>query len=262
MTAAPRCRRGLQERTLSISTPRGNERPRRKPFRAEEIIHLKDGSEAELWAVLEQEGFDGDSWKLVQWALAEYATSVLPGMILKGTIFGETKKVGRPVARPGFPIDKDTAVMLADDMVVDALEVFQRLARKGVGWKRMADEARRTTIATYFLRTCILCFSNVVRKWCRAQRRITPAGNGPGTEGEGVWDEYPVEDEDDAALVEKLLPSDPDDQQILLGKIRGFTNREIAEKTNQPTDRVDRRWRGIRRRLRPQLRPDGRRIEE
>jgi hypothetical protein len=119
-----------------------------------------------LVARLAEENFDGPYTSKFLLAALEYAYPVTGSLIGRGQIFGECKRLGRPVKR--HPDDvlwtKDDRLFFTESCVDKGIfHVFREYALKKGRW----DPRHHTALTTYAVNACTLCFPAIYQKWWR-----------------------------------------------------------------------------------------------
>jgi hypothetical protein len=119
-------------------------------------------------ARVEAENFDGPNTKKLLLHAFDYATPVMGYLIGTGRIYGQCKRLRRPVRRqPGDGAWTQEDCHFLTEACVDAgiFHVFPEHGLKKGRW----DPQRGTSLATYAVNACILCFSSVYQKWWRGR---------------------------------------------------------------------------------------------
>ncbi|WP_218579626.1 hypothetical protein [Phytohabitans houttuyneae] len=217
-----------------------------------EIIKEKCGRESALWAQLQDEGFAGRTYEALAMELARYGTSVLLSFLHGGHIHAALRNVGRSV--PGLTqalrdMTRDEVEELVGLTIAHALRLFRRNALAGYGWQPGGN----TTVATYFVNTCTLCFSNAFREMAGHGRpkEETPVDSIPDEAGVTTIDiaDRPgtLREAMDEKGIRGVLAS------IAEWTVEGYTQDEIAKELGTTPRAVE----GKLRRLRDNLRRRG-----
>lgn len=206
--------------------------------------------DAELFAALHAERFDGPTWGLIRHQMARYALGVLRAWMASGHIVTELHALGvrmalTPAEVHRLAIDDDYRDDLADACVAVALRDFRRRALAGTGWTPGA-----AAMTTYLTRGCLYAFLDELRSHRSAEQRHRRTLEAL-TRAEAArpdQDQYTVHDTvreltDRDHLRHQLAQLTPRDRNIVWGKATGLTNAEIAEIYGESGPRtVERRW--------------------
>ena len=205
--------------------------------RAEHFDRL--AGDIELYNRIKWAQYEGRDYEAFRDALAAYALPVLIAWCRSGRIFRECAEKGRRVG--SCEIDRDVAPDLAADTTVDALARF----RDDVLIPHQWDPGRGASLRTYFVGACVLAFPNVFRQWQRG-------------EGANVLSRAAEHDPDDLLLPPPFR--DPGfwmdldhavrtvggpSARLLLGKVQGHTNRELADQRGVSVKTVEARLRKL-----------------
>lgn len=137
------------------------------PEDVEEVLH----ADVRLYAQLRDEGCDGPLWDLLAGDLYGYGWVVMSAWLSSGLIAHKCAEKGRPVALPSDITPEDR-----EDLVASALpqgvDLFRRSIRADL-WKPELGASLRT----YFLGSCLLVFSGIVRRWVRDRERYRNASS-------------------------------------------------------------------------------------
>ncbi|MDQ7906144.1 hypothetical protein RB614_16655 [Phytohabitans sp. ZYX-F-186] len=218
-------------------------------MRIPQIINEKGGREHTLWAQVRDEGFAGRTYEAVATELAKHSAKVLLGFIYSGHIHVVLQEVGRPV--PGLTqtlheMTRDEIEHLVGLTITHALRLFRRNALEGYGWRPGGE----TRMATYFVNTCKLCFSNAYREAVnhRRPKEETPVDSIPDQAGITTIDvgERP------GALREVMDERGIRGVQATITEltIEGYTQEEIADKLGTTPRAVEGKLRRLREKLR------------
>lgn len=134
-----------------------------------QIVDLLDrrAADRDLYDRLKAVNFTGPEYDKFANALAAYGIAVVTALLLSGKMFELCAAHHRPVgSRPQTWTEHDIAG-LTNDTVTEALIAFRHEGLAGEGWEYSEDGA---SLNTYFITGCVLKFSNVYRKWERAER--------------------------------------------------------------------------------------------
>ncbi|GAA1813942.1 hypothetical protein GCM10009682_38730 [Luedemannella flava] len=127
------------------------------------VLRNRGEREEELWETLVSGRFRGYLAEIVLMRLTEYAIPFMTHLIYTGEIYGRTFDVGHPVKRRQFMAPDTDVPELAVTVVSDAVRTFIRRALAGKGWRSDGG----SSIADYFLNTCVFVFSNAYNNWWR-----------------------------------------------------------------------------------------------
>ncbi len=169
----------------------------------------------DLLLQLQLSGYDPKYWGPASAEFARYGHDVLVGWLSKDKMFGrvyeKTKRRPRP---PDQPFDDDAVQSLATDTVIAALDAFLETVLKQNKWQATGG----ASLKTFFIGQCCFQFTNVYKKWWRAERR-----------------RFAGRDAADWLLTEKLnegIP-EPDEQMIRdddVAEAMGLLRTEVAQK--------------------------------
>lgn len=139
----------------------------------EELLPFEDRREAEHLARLEADqelinalqwaGFEGEGWKELAMALAEYGVAVMTAWLSTGAIVRKCREKNLRGLRslPDTGLAPDAVDELATLVVGDALESFRQNVLKTHKW----DARKGSSLKTYFVGHCCIRFISVYRQW-------------------------------------------------------------------------------------------------
>lgn len=207
--------------------------------RAEHFDRL--AADLELYNRIKFAQYEGRDYEVFRDALAAYALPVLVGWCRSGRIFVECARKGRRVAP--LPIPPETSGDIAADTIVEALARF----REDVLIPHRWDAGRGASLRTYFVGNCVLAFPNIYRLWQRGESANVLSA---ASLLEPHAMARPTFREPDFWLeLEQAVQAVGDDAALtLLGKIEGYTNKELAADLGISTKAVEARLHKLRRR--------------
>ncbi len=234
--------------------------------RAEELAEFEDDrvakrlerleADQELTIQLSIEGFEGNAWRLLSVALAEYGYAVIGAWISTGLIL--RKCHDRGISLPVFEQSPtaDDILYLTQDVVADALLAFRDRVLATATW----NPQKGASLATYFIGMCLIKFPNTRRAWNRQQKRwgspepldpeLPSKRTAPSAEETVV---SAVADSDAVKAILSLVPTD-ENQAIIRLRSEGYGVDEIAEITGLTYKQVESRLSRVRSSLRKRLR--------
>ncbi|MGY0064240.1 hypothetical protein ACWY4P_48745 [Streptomyces sp. LZ34] len=109
-----------------------------------------------------------DDWEYLKDPLARYAYSVLCSWISHGVIFSKIERLTRIRLHGAGELSKDpdAAAELSGLTVAVALKSFLERMEQGNGW----HPGGGSSLKTYFIGQCLMCFPNEYRRWLREHR--------------------------------------------------------------------------------------------
>jgi DNA-directed RNA polymerase specialized sigma24 family protein len=184
----------------------------------------------DLLLQLQLSSYAPEYWAPASAEFARYGHDVLVGWLLKNKMFTQvyqkTKRRPRP---PDEPFDDDAVQSLATDTVIAALDAFLELVLKQNKWQASGG----ASLKTFFIGQCCFQFTNVYRKWWRAERRRFAGRDAADwllteklNEGIPEPDEQMISDEEVAAAMGLL--STEVAQNAFAMNAAGFTHAEVA----------------------------------
>ncbi len=207
--------------------------PQRFPLsEVQEVVTKRGEGEEELWQALCDARFDGRIWGLVATELARHGIPVLGYLIRFGQIFERTKDLGRPVDRGRLRND-DEIPGLVHLVLAAALKLFRENAAAGKGWNPQGG----TSMASFFIGTCVLVFANAYRWWSPDHDpRQVPVEIMEDVEAP----EPPISSEEVRRLIKELTGcTDEEICTIVQMKVDGFTIKEISDALGKTPRAVD-----------------------
>lgn len=123
------------------------------------------GGDAELEALLREQGFEGEDWQVFVHLLAEYGVGVIGGWIRARVIVQRCAE--KNVKAPHLPVsvtdNRDARDAIADEAVAEAIHHF----RENVLIKGVWDPAKGAALKTFFIGQCLFRYPNAARKYIR-----------------------------------------------------------------------------------------------
>ncbi|MEU0809585.1 hypothetical protein [Streptomyces sp. NPDC005970] len=109
-----------------------------------------------------------DDWESLKDPLARYAYSVLCVWISNGVVFSKIERLTRIRLNVAGELSKDpdAAAELSGLTVAVALKSFLERMERGGGWRPGGG----SSLKTYFVGQCLMCFPNEYRRWLREHR--------------------------------------------------------------------------------------------
>lgn len=184
--------------------------------------------------LMQLEGFDGPTWRLVQADTWGYLSDVLPGLIQSGKLLAiRTSLTGADdLELPSDGIDRADAEDLAAELAPGAMAVFHKQLKAG-RW----DVRREITFNSWVVNLCALRFSRPYVRWLKDRQRLEP-GEVPDAEAaKGHAPEsviYVVEFERYLGYVGEAVT-----KAMIRLDLDGFTDREIGEQTRRTIKSVE-----------------------
>jgi hypothetical protein len=157
-TGAPGRRLALHD-LFAVVLPDG-EVPKDEPWPSDEQPQLRLVHDIALLDALKQEGFEGLIWSELSDRLARYGLSVINAWLVSGEIYARATGKNRPAKPPQPPFTRDERNALTIDTVADGVELFLEQGVKANHW----DPRKGARLSTYFIGSCVLCFTNLCRK--------------------------------------------------------------------------------------------------
>jgi hypothetical protein len=121
--------------------------------------------DADLEALLREQGFEGDDWDVFVHLLAEYGVGVIKGWIRTRVIVQRCAE--KNVKAPHLPLiitdDPDARESIADEAVAEAIYHF----RDDVLAKGVWDPAKGAALRTFFVGQCLFRYPNAAKKYRR-----------------------------------------------------------------------------------------------
>ncbi|MFD8197863.1 sigma-70 RNA polymerase sigma factor region 4 domain-containing protein [Streptomyces wuyuanensis] len=171
-----------------------------------------------------------EGWELLKDPLARYGHSVLRAWISNGTIFSRIDRLTKIRLRGATELfdDPDAATELSGLTVAVAARSFMLRMEQGNGWHPEGG----SSIKTYFIGQCLMCFPNEYRRWLREHRAGSmPTPVSPHQEYLDIADDAPGPEHLAALHVESLqiLGQAPARTRTALAfTAAGYSQREIA----------------------------------
>lgn len=245
-------RRGAPELTI---VGRQDLRPFEHRQEAEHLARLE--ADRELIEALQWAGFEGEGWRELALALAEYGLAVMAAWLSTGVIVRKCKEKNLRGVQglSDRALAPDAVDELATLVVGSALESFRETVLKTHKW----DPRRGASLKTYFVGHCCIRFVSIYRQW-RAEEgvaerlrplerehsfdRATGVHRDPAPEPDRAL----IHKEDFDALAHTI--TDPVTRNILTLKAQLYTDAEIAEVLELTVPTVKSRIHALRRSLR------------
>ncbi|WIX85515.1 hypothetical protein [Amycolatopsis sp. DG1A-15b] len=134
--------------------------PKDEAWPSDEQPQLNLVHDIALLDALKQEGFEGMIWSELSDRLARYGLSVINAWLVSGEIYARATGKNRPAKPPQPPFTRDERNALSIDTVADGVELFREQGVKANNW----DPRKGARLSTYFIGSCVLCFTNLCRK--------------------------------------------------------------------------------------------------
>lgn len=131
--------------------------------------------DAEVFAAVRAEGFEGKRWDRLAEDLGRYGWAVMAAWLFTGYVFVKVNQIGRPLT----PTDAELAELARDaevreelciETVARAVKTFRDQAIADRGWSPQGG----ANLTTFFVGACVQAFNNEFRRWCRLERRWGP----------------------------------------------------------------------------------------
>lgn len=171
-----------------------------------------------------------DGWESLKDPLARYAHSVLCPWIANGTIFSKVERLTRIRLYGAGQLsgDRDAAAELSGLTVAVSLNAFLARMGKRNGWHPEGG----SSLKTYFIGQCLICFPNEYRRWLRDHRdEYLPTSAQPDQENFDVPGDAPGPERLAELHMEalKILEHAPlRTRTVLAFTAIGYSQREIA----------------------------------
>jgi DNA-directed RNA polymerase specialized sigma24 family protein len=198
-------------------------------------------ADRQLVDVLAADDFSGSRYHRFQEELARYSTSILQKWMSSGRIFNLISDLGFPIhpteaEREEMRQDPDVREGLANITIAVALVRFRERALVGREWRPDGG----ASLTTYFMSFCLSAFPNEFRRY-RAQRKKWFADK----QGAAVTIQEADHTSDPATLVSSRVDAlnhlrslDPRTQKVVALTVDGFSQKEIADLTDEPSTRA------------------------
>lgn len=194
----------------------------------------------DLLLQLQLSGYAPTYWGTASAEFARYGHDVLVGWLTKDKMFTrvyeKTKRRPRP---PDDPFDEDAIQSLATDTVIAALDAFLETVLKQNKWQASGG----ASLKTFFIGQCCFQFTNVYKKWWRAERRRFAGRDAADwLLTERLNNGIPEPDAqiirvDDVAAALGLLSTDVAEQAFRLNAA-GYSHYEVAERLGLADDKA------------------------
>jgi hypothetical protein len=204
----------------------------RRDTPAERAARLEADRRIVSWLAVE--GFEGPSTNKLLIAEFEYATPMMRFLIGTGRIFDACNRLRRPVRRQPGDVAwtaEDREFLTETSVDAGIFHLFHEYGLRQGRW----DPAYKTSLATYGVNACVLCFPPVYQKWWRG--RVLERSFGdlaadlPGRLQADVRQADPADLVTDRMEAERLLRQIPEPARtaLWLRGMEGATQAEAAD---------------------------------
>lgn len=212
-------------------------------------------ADSELVRVLQKKSLGSREWDEVIRRLAAYAYPVLRHWLIDGSIVGRTARLARHGTKLSVYLGDDDRHEIVIETIFAGVQRFHQ-AILGNKW----DPDRGASLATYFVNSCLLEFSNAYRQWLRQVRGnyvLFDDSDAFAADFLAVDDDpfHDVADREAARNIMERYAIDDTEMRILELLAQGYTTAEIAAEIGRSTRTVQRLVSAIRSRAQDQVPP-------
>jgi DNA-directed RNA polymerase specialized sigma24 family protein len=183
---------------------------------AEHLRRLE--ADQELMLRLAAEGFGGDAWRTLSNALAKYGYAVVRAWIKTGLIVSKCRSRGLRIddVLSEDPPARHEVADLTQEVVAEALVSFRDRVLARAVW----NAGGGASLATFFIRMCLIKFPNTRRAWLRGRDRWgTPVSFDPSIHL------HPTVPSPEAQIIDDVTSNDA--TAALLEPVKDEVNRAI-----------------------------------